>query len=40
LQQKPELTIPFLAAQLGVSSRTIERHLKKLQQQGLLKRIG
>ena len=40
LQQKPELIIPFLAAQLGVSSRTIERHLQKLQQQGLLKRIG
>ena len=40
LQQNPELTIPALAAQLGVSSRTIERHLQKLQQQGVLKRIG
>ncbi|MDO9163716.1 MAG: Fic family protein [Methylococcaceae bacterium] len=40
LQQNPELTIPTLATQLGVSSRTIERHLQKLQQQGLLKRMG
>ncbi|MFZ2170681.1 MAG: Fic family protein [Methylococcaceae bacterium] len=40
LQQKPELTIPTLAAQLGVSSRTIERHLQKLQQKGVLKRVG
>jgi Fic family protein len=40
LQQNPELTIPTLATQLGVSSRTIERHLQKLQQQGALKRIG
>jgi Fic family protein len=40
LQQNPELTIPMLAKQLGVSSRTIERHLQKLQQQGALKRIG
>ncbi len=40
LQQNPELTIPMLATHLGVSSRTIERHLQKLQQQGALKRIG
>ncbi|HEY8035646.1 MAG TPA: Fic family protein [Methylobacter sp.] len=40
LEQNPELTIPMLATKLGVSSRTIERHLQKLQQQGALKRIG
>ncbi|MBL6986396.1 MAG: Fic family protein [Methylobacter sp.] len=40
LQQAPDLTIPALAERLGVSSRTIERHLQKLQQQGVLKRIG
>jgi Fic family protein len=40
LQQSPNLTIPALAAQINVSSRTIERHLKKLQQQGVLKRVG
>ncbi len=40
LQQNPELTIPMLATQLGLSSRTIERHLQKLQQQGVVKRIG
>jgi ATP-dependent DNA helicase RecG len=40
LQQAPTLTIPTLAAQINVSSRTIERHIKKLQQQGVLKRVG
>lgn len=40
LQQNPELTIPMRAAQLGLSSRTVERHLQKLQQQGVLKRMG
>lgn len=40
LQKNPELTIPTLATHLGVSSRTIERHLQKLQQQGMLKRMG
>ncbi|MCX7092237.1 MAG: HTH domain-containing protein [Methylobacter sp.] len=30
----------MLATQLSLSSRTIERHLQKLQQQGVLKRIG
>jgi DeoR/GlpR family transcriptional regulator of sugar metabolism len=40
LQQTPTLTILALATQINVSSRTIERHLKKLQQQGVLKRVG
>lgn len=40
LQQNPKLTIPDLATQINVSSRTIERQIKKLQQQGVLKRIG
>ncbi len=40
LQKNPGLTIPMLATQLSLSSRTIERHLQKLQQQGALKRIG
>jgi Fic family protein len=40
LQQSPKLTIAALSVQIGVSSRTIERHLKQLQQQGAIKRIG
>jgi len=40
LRQSPDMTIPQLAAQVGSSTRTVERHLHKLQQQGLLKRTG
>ncbi|WMP17369.1 Fic family protein [Thiothrix lacustris] len=40
LKQTPALTIADLAIQLNVSSRTVERHLHKLQQQGIVKRIG
>jgi ATP-dependent DNA helicase RecG len=40
LQRNPKLTISDLATQINVSSRTIERQIKKLQQQGVLKRIG
>lgn len=40
LQQNSKLTIPDLATHINVSSRTIERQIKKLQQQGVLKRIG
>jgi len=40
LRQSPDMTIPQLAAQIGSSTRTVERHLHKLQQQGLLKRTG
>lgn len=40
LQQTPTLTIPELSAHIGSSERTVERHLQKLQQQGLLRRVG
>lgn len=40
LQETPVLTMPELAAHIGSSERTVERHLQKLQQQGLLKRLG
>ncbi len=36
----PAITIPELAGVAGVSTRTIERHLQKLQEQGRLRRIG
>lgn len=40
LRANPRLTIPELAAVIGVTGRTIERNLQKLQHAGVLKRIG
>lgn len=40
LQGNPSFTIAELAKTLGVSNRTIERNLQKLQQKGRLRRIG
>jgi len=40
LRMVPTLTIPQLAEQTGSSTRTVERQLKLLQQQGLITRIG
>jgi len=40
LEQTPKMTIGQLAVLLNVSTRTIERHLKSLQKNGQLKRIG
>ncbi len=40
ISANPAITIPELAEIIGVSERTIERHLQKLQKDGLLKRVG
>jgi len=40
IRDQSDITIPELANLVGVTSRTVERHLKKLQQNGLLKRLG
>ena len=40
LKQDGNLTIPELASLIGVTERSIERNLKKLQEQGQLRRIG
>jgi ATP-dependent DNA helicase RecG len=40
LRDRSDITIPELANLVGVTPRTVERHLKKLQQNGLLRRIG
>ncbi|MFP4382256.1 MAG: winged helix-turn-helix transcriptional regulator [Candidatus Sumerlaeia bacterium] len=40
LKQDAHLTIPELAHLIGVTERSIERNLRKLQDQGLLRRIG
>ena len=38
--RQPGVAIPQLAELIGVSTRTIERHLRKLQEQGQLRRMG
>ncbi len=40
LRDNPLMTIPELASVLKVSERTVERNLKKLQDAGLLQRVG
>ena len=40
LRQDENLTIPELARLIGVTERSIERNIRKLQDQGLLRRIG
>jgi hypothetical protein len=40
LAQNPKVTIADLAEIVGVSDRTIERHLKRLQAQGRFRRVG
>jgi len=40
IRQNIKTTIAELAREIGVSTRTIERHLKKLQDQNRLERLG
>jgi ATP-dependent DNA helicase RecG len=40
LKQDENLTIPELSSIIGVTERSIERNIKKLQEQGLLRRVG
>lgn len=40
LREQPEMTINTLSEILGVSTRTVERHLKGLREKGLVERIG
>lgn len=40
LRQHEHLTIPELARLIGVTERSIERNIRKLQEQGLLRRVG
>jgi len=40
MRENPHITIPELASLLGVTERTIERTIQKLQKEGALKRIG
>ena len=40
VRQNPQVTIPELSAQIGVTARSIERNLQKLQDEKRLQRIG
>ena len=40
IRNNPAVTIPEMANELKVSSRTIERYLKRMQDEKLIKRIG
>jgi ATP-dependent DNA helicase RecG len=40
LEEDRKLTIPELASLIGVTERSIERNIKKLQEQGRLRRVG
>jgi ATP-dependent DNA helicase RecG len=34
------MTIPELATQIGITGRSVQRHLQTLQKNGLLRRVG
>ena len=36
----PHITIPQIAEQLGLNARGIAKHIKNLQEEGIIKRIG
>ena len=40
LKRSPEMTIDQLSSEIGVTTRSIERHLKKLKEANRLRRIG
>lgn len=39
-QKKPSTTIPELAKLIGITERSVQRNIQKLQQEGLLRRVG
>lgn len=40
MQRDALITIPELAAEIGVTERSIERNIQKLQEDGRLRRVG
>ncbi len=40
IQEGEDLTVAHLSAAIGVNKRTIERNLKRLQEQGRIRRVG
>ena len=39
-REKPSVTIPELAELIGITERSVQRNIQKLQKDGLLQRIG
>ena len=39
-REKPSITIPEMAEQIGVTERSIQRNIQKLQTDGFLRRLG
>jgi ATP-dependent DNA helicase RecG len=39
-REKPSVTIPELAALIGITERSVQRNIQKLQKDGLLRRVG
>lgn len=40
MKENPSVTINELALMLSISDRAVSKHLKKLQEQGIIKRVG
>ena len=40
VRQNARITIPELASEIGITERSVERNIQKLQDEGLLRRIG
>lgn len=40
ISEKPEITIPELSEKIGITERSIERNIQKLQKENKLQRIG
>ncbi len=39
-RERPSVTIPELAVLIGITKRSVQRNIQKLQKDGLLRRIG
>ncbi len=39
-RKTPSITIPELAEQIGITERSIQRNIQKLQAEGFLRRVG
>lgn len=40
MQQDPKVSAAKIAIQLGVSSRSVEKHIRNMREKGIIRRIG